>query len=107
MVSLKAFEAALLRDFGPRTELERVLVHALRRGAGGRVYLMLMPDDALWLVGTRAGAPAGGAVLLELAAPGAPVEDALLDLRVRVIDWRSSERRYDALMARRARRPMP
>ena len=87
---MKAFEAAILRDFGGLEDFERVLIHALRRSCGQRVLLSLMADDTLWLICTRAEADPLGAVLLDLAAPAAPCTEEALALRVRVIDWRHS-----------------
>ncbi len=104
---LNPFEAALLRDFGGREDFGRTLAHALRRSAGGQVYLSLMPDGALWLIGVQGGAPAAGTALLALSAPPLPVSERSLALRIAVIDWRHCARRYDALAARRARYPMP
>ena len=102
-----SFKTALMRAFGPREELRAILLHALRRGTGGRVLLLMMPDDALWLIAAHDSAPPHGAVLLELTAPSAPVSEEALALRVDVIDWRGAAHAYDTLLARRARRPMP
>ena len=44
-------EAALTRTFGPREEFFRVLTHALRQRCGGRVYLTLLSDGSLALLG--------------------------------------------------------
>lgn len=102
-----SFEAALTRAFGPRAEFRSVLLHALRRGAGGRVALLLMPDGALWLAGRQNDAGTSGAVLLDIAAPRAPADETLLALCADVIDWRGAERRYNALLARRGHWSVP
>lgn len=98
---MKAFEAAILRDFGGLEDFERVLIHALRRSCGQRVLLSLMADDTLWLICTRAEADPLGAVLLDLAAPAAPCAEEALALRVRVIDWRHCACRYEEVLAAR------
>ena len=101
------FETALTRTFGPREEFRRVLLHALRRCAGQRIFLTLMPDDTLWLVGTHDAAPPAGAVLLSLSAPRVPASEEAVALRVDVIDWRTAAHAYDTLLAQRAYRPLP
>ena len=101
------FEAALMRAFGSREELRAILLHAMQRGADGLVCLTLMPDDTLWLIVTRDPKSSVGAVLLEISVPAPPVSSESLALRADVIDWRSAAHAYDALLARRAHRPMP
>ena len=99
------FELALLRAFGAREELRAVLREALRRNAGGRVYLTLMADGTLRLLGSQGALPCPGAVLLDLGAPAAPAGNESLALRLDVIDWRACAHRYDVLAAQRAGYP--
>ena len=104
---LNTFEAAILRDFGEREDFERVLTHALRRGCGGRILLLLMADGSLRLTGTKDPDISFGAVLLDLTAPVVPCSEESLALRVQVIDWRSCARCYDEALAQRSRHPLP
>ena len=98
---MKAFEAAILRDFGGLEDFERVMIHALRRSCGQRVLLSLMADGSLRLTGTKDPDIAFGAVLLDLTAPVVPCSEESLALRVRVIDWRHCARRYEEVLAAR------
>ena len=94
-------EAALTRTFGPREEFVRVLTHALRQRCGGRVYLTLLSDGSLALLGLSGDTDCPGDVLLDIAAPLAPCGEEALALRVSVIDWRHCARRYEEVLAQK------
>ena len=98
------FDAALTRTFGAREDFFRVLAHALRRRCGGRVYLSVLCDGSLALLGLANGVPCPGEAVLDLAASTSPCSEEMLSLRVRVVDWRHCARRYEEILAARQAR---
>lgn len=94
---LLPFEEAMRRDFGAREEFRACLLHALRRAGGGVVSLTCLADGSLRLYTMQGGDAPPGTALVSIRAPDERTDEALLALRLDVIDRRAVAHRYAAL----------